>query len=140
MKLWKQFAIVIAFLPVLASAQYKDLDSANANLSRGLGSGDTQAIVAGMGDGDQVMLQFPGLITQNGFFGRDQATYLLDGLFNKVKPTGFEPVSARGNSAEKQYHITGSWEIQGGTRDVYITLQKKGDRWVLASVKSGSTK
>ena len=27
--------------------------------------------------------------------GRDQAAYLLDGLFNKVKPTGFEQLSAR---------------------------------------------
>jgi len=140
MKLWKQLAIAIAFVPVLASAQYKDLDSANSNLSRGLGSGDVQAIIAGIGDGDQVMLQFPNLVAQSGFFGRDQAAYLLEGLFTKVKPTGFESTSARGGSASGQYNIVGAWSIQGGTREVYITLQKKGDRWVLASIKSGSGK
>ena len=33
MRLWKQLAIAIVFVPVLASAQYKDLDSANSNIS-----------------------------------------------------------------------------------------------------------
>jgi hypothetical protein len=140
MRLWKQLAIAIVFVPVLASAQYKDLDSANSNISRGLGSGDTQAIIAGVGDGDQVMLQFPGLVAQNGFFGRDQAAYFLEGLFNKVKPSGFESTHARGGSATGQYTIDGMWTTQSGTREVYITLQKKGDRWVLASIKSGSGK
>lgn len=140
MRLWRQLAIAIAFVPVLASAQYKDLDSANSNISRGLGSGDSQAIIAGVGDGDQVMLQFPGLVEQSGYFGRDQAAYLLEGLFSKVKPSGFEVSNVRGGSASGHVDLVGAWTVQGGTRDVYITLQKKGDRWVLASVKSGSKK
>lgn len=64
---------------------------------------DTQAIVSGMASGEQVQLQFSGLIDQTGFFGREQATYLLDGLFNKVKPSGFERLNARKSSAERQY-------------------------------------
>src|SRR4029078_11511769 len=92
-------AMVLAFVPVLASAQFKDLDAASSNLSRGFGSGDPQAIVAGMAGSDHVQLQFPGLITESGFFGRDQAAYLLYGLFNKVKPSGFDTKTHRTGSA-----------------------------------------
>jgi hypothetical protein len=140
MRLWSKIAIVLALVPLAASAQYKDLDTAMSNLSRGFGSGDPQAIVSGIADGDQVMLQFPGLIDQSGFFGRDQAAYLLDGLFNKVHPTGFEQQSARKNSAQGQYNITATWSIQNGgkaeTRDLYITLRQKNDRWSIASVRA----
>src|SRR5881227_994573 len=93
MRLWKTMAVALSLMlfPLIASAQFKDLDTAMSNLTRGFSSGDAQAIVAGIGDGDQVMLQFPGLVDQSGFFGRDQAAYLLDGLFNKIRPTGFDP-------------------------------------------------
>lgn len=142
MRLWTKVALVLAFVPLIASAQFKDLDSAVSSLERGFGSGDPQAIVAGVADGDQVMLQFPGLVDKSGFFGRDQATYLLDSLFNKVHPTGFERQSSKGNSAEKQYAITASWAIDNGgkseNRDLYVTLQKKNDRWVIASIRSAS--
>jgi hypothetical protein len=140
MRLWSKIAIVLALVPLAASAQYKDLDTAMSNLTRGFGSGDPQAIVSGIADGDQVMLQFPGLIDQSGFFGRDQAAYLLDGLFNKVHPTGFDQQSARKNSAQGQYNITATWSIQNGgkaeTRDLYITLRQKNDRWSIASVRA----
>jgi hypothetical protein len=140
MRLWSKIAIVLALVPLAASAQYKDLDTAMSNLTRGFGSGDPQAIVSGIADGDQVMLQFPGLIDQSGFFGRDQAAYLLDGLFNKVHPTGFDQQSARKNSAQGQYNITATWSIQIGgkaeTRDLYITLRQKSDRWSIASVRA----
>ncbi|PYQ36468.1 MAG: hypothetical protein DMF57_00265 [Acidobacteria bacterium] len=140
MRLWSKIAIVLALVPLAASAQYKDLDTAMSNLTRGFGSGDPQAIVSGIADGDQVMLQFPGLIEQSGFFGRDQAAYLLDGLFNKVHPTGFDQQSARKNSAQGQYNITATWSIQNGgkaeTRDLYITLRQKNDRWSIASVRA----
>jgi hypothetical protein len=57
-----------------------------------------------------------------------------------VHPTGFEQQSVRKNSAQAQYNITANWSIQNGgkaeTRDLYITLRQKGDRWSLASVKS----
>lgn len=141
MKLWTKVVLVLAFVPLVATAQFKDLDTAVSNLERGFGSGEPQAIIAGVADGEKVMLQFPGLTDESGFFGRDQAAYLLDGLFSKVRPTGFERANMRGNSAEKQYSITALWTIQNGgkTEDVnlYITLQKKGDRWVIASVRSG---
>lgn len=140
MRLWSKIAIVLALVPLAASAQYKDLDTAMSNLTRGFGSGDPQAIVSGIADGDQVMLQFPGLIEQSGFFGRDQAAYLLDGLFNKVHPTGFDQQSARKNSAQGQYNITATWSIQNSgkaeTRDLYITLRQKNDRWSIASVRA----
>jgi hypothetical protein len=140
MRLWSRIALVIAFVPLVASAQYKDPDSALANLTRGFGSGDPQAIISGIANGDQVMLQFPGLVENSGFFGRDQAAYFLDGLFNKVHPTGFEQQSVRKNSAQGQYNITANWSIQNGgkaeARDLYITLRQKGDRWSLASVRS----
>ena len=140
MRLWSKIAIVLALVPLAASAQYKDLDTAMSNLTRGFGSGDPQAIVSGIADGDQVMLQFPGLIDQSGFFGRDQAAYLLDGLFNKVQPTGFDQQSARKNSAQGQYNITATWSIENGgkaeTRDLYITLRQKNDRWSIASVRA----
>lgn len=140
MRLWSKIALVLALVPLAVSAQYKDLDTAMSNLTRGFGSGDPQAIVSGIADGDQVMLQFPGLIDQSGFFGRDQAAYLLDGLFNKVHPSGFEQQSARKNSAQAQYNITATWSIESGgkseTRDLYITLRQKGDRWSIASVRA----
>ncbi len=142
MKLWSRIAIALAFVPLVASAQYKDLDVALSNLSRGFGSGDPQAIVSGIADGDQVMLQFPGLIQQSGsnFYGRDQAAYLLDGLFGKVHPTAFEQQSARKVSSEGQYHITGIWTIQNAgksdNRELYITLRNKNDHWSIVAVRS----
>src|SRR5688500_20111758 len=99
MRLWTRIAVVMAFVPLVASAQFKDLDTALQSLQRGFGSGDPQAVVAGIAPGDQVMLQFPGLIEQRGVFGRDQAAYLRDGLFRKVHPTAFERQSARKVSA-----------------------------------------
>ena len=93
MRLSMKFAALLLFVPLVASAQFRDLDSAMSNLKRGFSSGDPQAIVAGMASGDKVMLQFPGLIEQSDFFGRDQAAYLLDGLFNKVKPTAMKYVT-----------------------------------------------
>jgi hypothetical protein len=132
----------MAFVPLVASAQYKDLDTAVSNLERGFGSGDAQAIVAGIGDGDQVRIEFPGLVDKSAFYGRDQAAYLLDSLFNKVHPSGFERVGSKGNSAEKQYSITAAWTIENAgrpeNRDLYVTLQRKNDRWVIASIRSAS--
>ncbi|HEX9500798.1 MAG TPA: hypothetical protein VGA10_04020 [Thermoanaerobaculia bacterium] len=142
MRLWSKIAIALAFVPLIATAQYKDLDVALSNLTRGFGGGDPQAIVSGIADGDQVMLQFPGLIQQSGsnVYGRDQAAYLLDGLFGKVHPSGFEQESARKVSAEGQYHITGTWTIQNAgkneNRELYITLHNKNDRWSILSIRS----
>ncbi len=138
MKLWTKMAFLLLFVPLVASAQFKDLDAAMSNLTRGFGSGDVQAIVAGIGDGEQVMLEFPGMVDKRGFFGRDQAVYLLDELFNKAKPTGFEQLKARKVSAEGQYHITARWTVESGDRDLYITLREKNDRWSIASVRSAS--
>src|SRR5947208_7043881 len=87
MRVWSRMAVVLAFVPLVTSAQFRDLDVALSSLTRGFGNGDPQAIVAGISQGDQVMLQFPGLIEQNGFYGRDQVAYILDGLFSKVHPT-----------------------------------------------------
>src|SRR5260370_658917 len=132
MRLWKTMAVALAFAPVMAFAQYKDPDVALANLARGFGNGDTQAIVSGIAAGDQVMLQFPGLVDGGGFYGRDQAAYLLDSLFGKVKPSGFQQTNVRKNSSEGQYHIVASWTIQVSgkpqARDLYITLANKQDR------------
>ena len=130
-------AVVLMFVPLVASAQFRDLDAAMQNLERGFGGGDVDAIVAGMGEDEQVMLQFPDLVDKSGFFGRDQAAYLLDGLFNKVKPSGFEPVSARGQRAEGQHHIQARWTINDGPRDLYIPLKQTGDRWSVVSIRSG---
>jgi hypothetical protein len=128
--------VVLMFVPLAASAQFRDLDAAMSNLERGFGSGDVDAIVSGIGADEQVMLQFPGLTEKDGFFGRDQASYLLDGLFNKVKPSGFEQVSAKGARAEKQYEITAKWSIASGERDLVITLRQKEGRWSIVSVRS----
>ena len=144
MRLSTRIAMMMAllFIPLIASAQFKDLDVAMGNLTRGFGSGDAQAIVSGIGASDQVQLQFRGLIDQSGFFGRDQAAYLLDGLFNKVKPVSFEQLSARKVSAEGQYHITARWTIQVAgkpeARDLYIVLGNKNNTWSIVSVRSAS--
>jgi hypothetical protein len=141
MRLWSRMAVVLAFLPLVASAQFRGLDEAVDSLKRGFGSGDPQAVVAGIASGDKVMLEFPGLINESGFFGRDQVAYLLDGLFSKVHPSGFEQQSARKVSAEGQYHITAQWTIQTGgkaeARELYITLKKQGETWAVTSVRSG---
>jgi len=143
MRLSTKVAFVLLFLPLVASAQYRDLDAATANLSRGFGNEEVQAIIAGVADGEQVMLQFPGLTDQNGtFYGRDQAALLLDAMFNRVEATGFEEVSVRRASAESQYHITARWSLTADgrpqTRDLYITLRQKNDRWSIASVRAAS--
>ena len=141
MRHWSRIAAVLAFVPLMAAAQFSDPDAALSNLTRGFGNGDPQAITAGIGAGDKVNLEFPGLVEQSGFFGRDQAAYLLDGLFSKVHPTGFEQQSVRRVSAEGQYYITAAWSIQVGgkadTRELYITLKKQGDKWAVTSVRSG---
>jgi hypothetical protein len=137
MKLWTRFAFVMLFVPLVASAQFRDLDTAMSNLERGFGGGDVDAIVSGISSDAQVQLDFPGLADKDGFFGRDQAAYLLDGLFNKVKPSGFEQVYAKGARAQKQYHIKGRWSTSAGDRDLYITLQEQKDgRWTVVSVRS----
>ena len=140
MRLWTRIAFVLLFVPLLASAQYRDLDGALGNLQKGFSSGDTQAILVGIADGDQVMLNFPGLTDKSGFFGRDQAAYLLDGLFSKVKPSDYTQVSVRKVSAENQYHIEASWTIQNAgkpeVRQLYIALRFKNDHWWLVSVRS----
>ena len=136
MKLWTRVAFVLLFVPLVASAQYRDLDAAMSNLERGFGSGDVDAIVAGIAADDQVMLQFPGLADKSGFFGRDQAAYLLDGLFNKVDPAGFERVKVQKVSAEGQYHITAKWSINNGPVNLFITLRQKEGKWSIASVRS----
>ena len=51
-RLWTRMALALAFFPVIASAQFKDLDTAMSNLTRGFGGGDAQAIVAGIGDSE----------------------------------------------------------------------------------------
>lgn len=146
MRLTTKMAFVLLFMPLIASAQFKDLDGALSSLNRGFGGGDVQAIVAGIADGEQVMLQFPGLVEQSGggFYGRDQAAYLLDGLFNKAEPVNFEQQNTKKASAEKQYHITARWTMKVGdrteTRDLYITLRDKNERWSIASVRSAGSR
>jgi hypothetical protein len=140
MKLWSRIAILLAFVPLIAAAQYKDLDTAMSSLTRGFGSGDPQAVISGIADGEQIQLQFPE-IDKGGFYGRDQAAYLLDGLFSKVHPSGFEQQSARKESSAGQYHITGVWTIQNAgktdNRELYITLQQnKNGSWSVISVRS----
>jgi hypothetical protein len=142
MRLWTKMAFLLLLVPVFASAQYKDLDAAMSSLTRGFGSGDVQAVVAGIGEGEQVMLEFPGMVDKRGFFGRDQAVYVLDEVFNKAKPTAFEQRSARKVSAEAQYQITARWTVEpageGEVRELYITLREKNDRWSVASIRSSS--
>ena len=133
--------LTVTLTPLAAFAQFKDLDVAMGNLTRGFGSGDSQAIVSGIAEGDQVQLQFTGLVAQTGtMFGRDQAAYLLDGLFNKAKPVSFEPLNQRKVSSEAQYHITARWTIQVAgkpqARDLYIILHSKNDHWSVVSVRS----
>ena len=141
MRLWTKIAFMLLFVPLIASAQFRDLDAAMSNLDRGFGSGDVQAVVAGIGESEQVMLQFPGLVEQSGFFGRDQAAYLLDKLFNQAKPSGFEQVGVKRNSAEGQYVITARWTVAPGgqpeVRDLSIILRSRNDRWSVVSVRSG---
>lgn len=140
----KRLLVLLAVLfavPVVATAQgFKDLDAALASVARGFERGEAQAIVSGMAEGDQVMLQFPGLVEKSGFFGRDQAAYLLEELFRKAQPRGFEQVSARKVSSEGQYHITARWVISRGgnneERELYITLRNRNDRWSIAAVRS----
>jgi hypothetical protein len=143
MRLWTKLAMIAVValgMPVIAAAQYRDLDTALSSVNRGFGSGDTQAIVSGMTDDEKVELLFPGLIPQSGFFGRDQATYVLEQLFAKAKPTGFELRVAKKSSSEGQYHITALWSVAGGPRELYITLHSKADKWSIVSVRSAESK
>jgi len=142
MKTSIRLALFMMFVPLVASAQYKDLDAAMSGITRGFERGETQQIIAGMTEGDQVMLQFPGIIEADGFFARDRASYMLDELFNKTKPSGFKQKSARKVSSEGQYHLTAEWTIKPSgpseERELYVTLRNKGDRWSIVSIRSGS--
>ena len=139
--MWSTFALLVLLTPVAMMGQgFRDLDAAMSGIERGFSRGEAQPIIAGVGDGDQVMLDFSGLIGESGFFGRDQAAYMLDELVAKVKPMSFQRTSARKVSAEGQYHIQARWSLtRGGNdeqRDLYITLRQKGDRWTIASIRS----
>jgi len=69
-----------------------------------------------------------------------RAGSVLGEVFRKASPTGFEQNRARKVSAEKQYHIKGSWTISPGgspeERDVYVILQEKDGRWSIISIRS----
>jgi hypothetical protein len=135
--------IALMIVPFLALAQgFSNLDEAVSGLNRGFEGGDAGAIVAGIGEGDQVMLAFPGLVDESGFFGRDQASYLLANLFKKVEAQKFQQVSARKNSAQGQYNITANWTIgregKSEERTLYITLTNKNGRWLVVSIRSGT--
>ena len=139
-----RIALFLMLTPLVASAQgFRDLDNALAAVSRGFERGDSSAIVAGIMDGDRVELQFPQLIEKSGFFGRDQAAYLLDELFRRTSPSGFVQARARKISAQNQYYITGNWTIevngQKETREVYITLQNKDGNWTVVSIRSAGS-
>ena len=142
MRVWTKVAFVLLFVPIAAVAQYRDLDVALSNLNRGFGSEDVQAIVGGVADGEQVQLQFPGIVDQSGFFGRDQAALLLDSMFNEIEASGFEETNTKKQTAENQYHITARWSVKvdgrAQARDLYITLRQKNDRWSIASIRSAS--
>ncbi|MGH9456275.1 MAG: hypothetical protein ACRD2J_01380 [Thermoanaerobaculia bacterium] len=138
----RMLAVALA-LPIVAFAQgYGNLDQAVDSLSRGFGGGEAGAIISGIDEGNQVRLQFPGLIEETGFFGRDQASYLLEKLFANTKPSEFEKRRMRKVSAEGQYHIEGDWTItRGGQSEVVplaVTLQNRDDRWYLVSAQSAS--
>ena len=98
-------------------------------------------IVAGIDNGDQVMLQFPGLTEKSGFFGRDQAAYLLDEVFQKAHSVRYQQGNTRKVSAEKQYNITATWTYRIGDktedRELFITLRSKDNvSWSLASIRA----
>jgi hypothetical protein len=122
------------------AAAYSDLDNALNAIARGFETGDSAALAAGIDSSDKIELQFPGLVEGSGFFGPDQAALVLDDLFKRTSPSGFEQTSARKVSAQKQYHITGSWTIapdgKRETREVYIILQDKGDSWSIISIRA----
>lgn len=134
--------VFVLLTPLAFAESYRDLDTAMSSLARGFERGESAPIVTGVGD--QVMLQFPGLMNEDGFFGRDQASYLLEELFQKVRPGGFEVTSARKVSAQGQYHVTANWTIRVGesseVRELYLTLQNREDRWSIASIRSSGKK
>lgn len=141
MRMWERIAIVLLLVPALASAQgYRDLDAALSGVSRGFEQGDAAPILAGVASDEQVKLEFPGLVSQEGIFGRDQASYLLEELFGKTGRGSFEQRSARKISAENQYQITADWTFsrddKSETRQIYITLGKRGEHWSIVSIRS----
>jgi hypothetical protein len=133
---------VLALMPAIVAAEgFRSLDVALSSVARGFERGEAQAIVAGIPEGDQVMLQFPGLVQQSGIFGRDQAAYLLTELFQRARPVRFEQTSVRKVSKENQYHIVGNWTISRNgreeSRELYITLRERDDdRWTVSSIRS----
>lgn len=129
--------IGIAASPAFADG-FRSLDLAAASVTRGFERGESHPLVGGVGD--QVMLEFPGLLADSGFFGRDQASYMLDELFSKTEALGFEVTGMRKVSAQSQYHIEADWTVkvdgQEQTRGIFVTLQSRDDRWFVASIKS----
>ena len=136
MRLAMKLGFLLLFVPLVASAQFRDLDTAMSNLNKGFGGGDVSSIVSGIGSGEQVNLDFRTLTSQtNTYYGRDQAYLFLQDVFKKAAPSNFEPVSSRKNSAEGLYNITAKWTVNSGTHDLYVTLRaNKNDGWSIASV------
>lgn len=143
LKMWKRIAVVMLLVPAVALAQgYGDLDSALSGVSRGFEQASAAPILAGVDSGEQVKLEFPGLVSQSGIFGRDQASYLLDELFGKTGRGSFEQRSVRKISAENQWQITADWtfrhEDKSETRQLYITLGKRGEHYSIVSIRSAN--
>lgn len=136
MHLATPIALVALLAPAAASAQYRDLDTAVSRLQQGFGGGDVDAIMAGVGQGQQVTLQFPGLSDRQGAFGRDQAAYVLDDLLSRVEPQGLELLGKKANRAKGEVLVTARWTIAGGSRELYITLRQSGDQWAVVAIRS----
>lgn len=142
MRLKVYFITILLITPSALFAQFRDVDSAMTGIARGFEHGETQPLVKGVSPDEKVQLQFPGLVSGSGFFGKDQASYLFDELFDKTRPSGFERVSAKRVSAQNQYQITAKWtiDVEGKRteRDLYITLQSKDgkDPWSLVSIRT----
>ena len=83
------FALLLVPVGAFAGG-YGDLDNALTAIGSALEKGESSPLVAGIGDGDKLELQFPGLAERSGFFGPDQAALVLDDVFRKASPSAFE--------------------------------------------------
>ena len=137
MKFWTRIAFVMLFVPLVASAQFRDLDAAMSNLERGFGSGDVDAIVSGIGADEQVSCSSRGSIDKRRLLrprsGRVSARRALQqGQADRLRAR-----QRRGPRAEGQYHIKARWSIGGRrARPLHHAARRSDARWIVVSIRS----
>ena len=122
------FILGISITPLLATgmAHAQSL----GEITKALGSGDTQALAAMMDA--EVELS---LLEDENLYSRDQAVQKLSAFFSAHPPSGFSQVHQGSSKSDDAEYCIGNLATKDGSYRVYIYIAKKGDRMVLQELR-----